>query len=261
MADTNTGKSGFIWYDLMTSDLHKAMAFYSAVVGWETRDSGMPGMPYVIFGKNGKDIGGMMSWQAMGMNKPTAWKGHIFARDVDAELAAVVADGGTQHRPVASIPEVGRFAVVSDPQGAEYLLFEPKDAQAPPRLDRREPGAVSWHELATMDWEKAWEFYSKHYGWTKSMAVEMGPMGTYQTFMMDGDNGGGMMSLSPEMMQKMQGPAWLFYFTVEDIKAAAQRVQDNGGTITHGPAQVPGGGWIVQAVDPQGGSFAITAGA
>ncbi len=258
MADGSA--NGFIWYELMTGDLDKAVEFYGTVVGWDVRDSGMPGMRYMIFGKAGKDVGGMMSWESMGQKKPTKWVGHIHTADVDAETKAVVADGGKEFRAPRDIPGVGRFSVVSDPQGAEYLLFQPNQTEVPERLAPAEVGAVGWRELATTDWQKAWDFYSSHYGWQKDMAVEMGPMGTYQTFRLDGAIfGGGMMTMPPELAAHRPGPAWLFYFTVEDIKAAAQRIEHAGGTITHGPAQVPGGGWIVQGVDTQGGSFALTA--
>ena len=254
------GKSGFVWYELMTNDLDQAMAFYKAVVGWEVRDSGMPGPRYMVFGKGGTDVGGMMSWSSMGTEKPTKWMGHIHTTDVDEETAAVVADGGKQFRPPTDIPGVGRFSVVADPQGAEYLLFQPNQTEAPVRLGFMEVGAVGWRELATTDWQKAWDFYSGHYGWTKEVAVEMGPMGTYQTFALEDTTArGGMMNLHAGMADKGPGPAWLFYFTVDDIQAAAERVKGNGGEVTHGPAQVPGGGWILQGKDSQGGAFALTA--
>ncbi len=253
-------KSGFIWYELMTNDLDKAVDFYSTVVGWDIRDSGMPGMRYLIFGKSGKDVGGMMSWSSVGPEKPTKWAGHLHTADVNAATAAVVADGGKELRPPADIPGIGRFSVVADPQGADYLLFQPNQTGAPPRLNPAELGAVGWHELSTTDWQKAWDFYSKHYGWTKDAAVDMGPMGMYQTFSQSEDTGGGgMMNLLPSPDTAVPGPFWKFYFTVEDIQAAAETVKGKGGAILHGPVQVPGGGWILQAVDPEGGSFALTA--
>ena len=242
----------------MTTDLDAAIAFYGKVVGWDIRDSGMPGMQYMLFGKDGKDVGGMASWSSMGMDKPAGWRGHIHTTDVDAETAAVVADGGKEHRAPADIPGTGRFSAVADPQGAEYLLFQPNQSEAPSRLKPEEVGAAGWNELATTDWESAWQFYSSHYGWTKDVTVDMGPMGTYQTFSTS-TSGGGMMNLPPFLAAKGAKPAWLFYFTVEDIKAAAQRVTDNGGTVTHGPASVPGGAWILQGTDPQGAAFAVTA--
>ena len=250
--------SGFVWYELMTHDLEAAVAFYGKVVGWDIRDSGMPGGQYQLFGKDGKDVGGMMSWKTIGMDMPITWRGHIHTVDAAAEVAALVRDGGTEHRPVQSMPGVGSFAVVSDPQGANFLLFQPESTEAPQRLLPDEVGAVGWHELATSEWQKAWDFYSTHYGWTKNMAVDMGAMGIYQTFMA-GEQGGGMMTLPPFLADKGRKPAWLYYFTVDSIEAAKQRVLDGGGTVTHGPVQVPGGAWILQATDPQGGGFALTA--
>jgi uncharacterized protein len=50
---------------------------------------------------------------------------------------------------------------------------------------------------------------------------------------------------------------WNFYFNVESINAAAKRVESGGGKILHGPAQVPGGGWIINGQDPQGAMFAL----
>ena len=232
--------SGFVWYELMTSDLDAAVAFYGTVVGWDVRDSGMPGMQYMLFGKDGKDVGGMVAWSSMGLDKPTAWKGHVYTAEVDAETKAVVADGGTEFRPPTDIPGVGRFSVVGDPQGVEYLLFQPGPVGAMlPRLGPYDQGG-------------------KHYGWQKDTAVNMGPMGTYQTFRtVEGAAGGGMMNLPSALQEKGVQPAWLFYFTVDSIAAAQGRVTANGGVITHGPAEVPGPMWIVQATDPQGGSFAL----
>ena len=253
--------SGFIWFELMTTDLDKAVAFYGPVVGWETRDSGMPGTRYLIFGKGGKDVGGMMSWTSIGENKPTKWMGHIHTADVDTETKAVVADGGTLYRPPQEIPGVGRFGVMADPQGAEYLLFQPNPPiEAPSRLPLTEPGGMAWCELATTDSEKAWEFYSKHYGWTADEAFDMGPMGSYQTFKLDGEvSGGGMMNIPAGMAEAIGRPAWSFYFAVDDIKATAERVKEAGGTITQGPMQVPGGGWVLRGLDTQGGQFAFLA--
>ena len=257
----DVAKSGFVWYELMTGDLDKAAAFYGSVVGWEIRDSGIPGMRYMLFGMGGKDVGGMMSWSALGAERPTKWIGHLHTENVDAETAAVVTDGGTKLSEPRDIPGVGRFSVVADPQGAEYQLFQPHPAEVvPSRLDPREVGAVGWRELYTTDWQRAWEFYSTHYGWTKDVAVDMGPMGTYQTFKLDSEIfGGGMMNVPPQPVAQSTGPTWLFYFTVDDIRAAAQRVEKSGGTVVHGPAQVPGGSWILHGIDPEKGSFALTA--
>jgi predicted enzyme related to lactoylglutathione lyase len=93
------------------------------------------------------------------------------------------------------------------------------------------------------------------FGWTQSDAIDMGPMGTYQLFATGGMAVGGMMT----RMDPAIPPAWLFYVNVAEIGAAQARIEESGGAVLHGPHQVPGGSWIVQARDPQGAVFAVVA--
>jgi predicted enzyme related to lactoylglutathione lyase len=252
---------GFVWYELVTNDMDKATAFYSQVVGWDVRDSGMPGMRYMIFGKSGKDVGGMMTWAAAGApGMPPEWMAHIHTAKLDEELKAVVADGGTVIKPAQAIPGVGRFAVVLDPQQVKYLLFEPAGNYIPPRLEQMNAGNVGWHELLTDDAEKAFDYYSGHYGWQKDYAHDMGSMGIYQTFRTDTPlYAGGMMNLSsccPGITERPK-PHWKFYFTVEDVGAAEKRILEAGGNITAPAMDVPGGSRVLHAVDDQGCGFAL----
>ena len=85
----------------------------------------------------------------------------------------------------------------------------------------------------------------------------MGPMGTYQTFAVEGGAAmaGGMMTKTDAMPR----PAWLHYFNVEEINAAVDRAKGAGGQLLNGPHQVPGGSWIAQCLDPQGAMFAMSA--
>lgn len=253
---------GFIWYELVTNDMDKAVNFYKKVVGWDVRDSGMPGMTYMLFGKDGKDVGGMMTWAGAGAPEmPPEWMGHIHTAKLDDELRSVTDDGGTIVKPAQEIPGVGRFAVVMDPQKVKYLLFEPGTQAAQPRLAQREAGNVGWHELLTDDAATAFDYYSKHYGWKKDLAHDMGPMGVYQTFRMDQPlYSGGMMNRKGPGMPEGIPPHWQFYFNVEDIDAAQKRIVEAGGTITMAAMEVPGGSRILQGIDDQGCHFALTQG-
>ena len=253
---------GFTWYELVTNNIDKAVDFYKKVVGWDVKDAGMPGFTYKLFGKDGKDVGGMMTWAGAGAPElPPEWMGHIHTAKLDEELKAVTADGGTIIKPAQDIPGVGRFAVVMDPQKVKYLLFEPGKQDAPPRLDQMAAGNVGWHELLTADAAKAFDYYSKHYGWQKDYAHDMGPMGVYQTFRTTTPlYTGGMMNLNAPGMPPGIPPHWQFYFTVDDIEAAQKRVTDAGGKIVLPPMDVPGGSRILQATDDQGGHFALMQG-
>jgi uncharacterized protein len=150
-----------------------------------------------------------------------------------------------------------RFAVLSDPQGAAIVVFTPHPTMpSPERPAPPTPGTVGWHELYTTDVEGGFDFYHKLFGWSKVTDMDMGPMGSYRIF----DEGeskpmgdGGM------MIKGLQIPAscWNFYFHVDSINAGIERVKKGGGKILYGPAQVPGGSWIIQGQDPQGAVFSL----
>ena len=173
-------------------------------------------------------------------------------------MKAVSADSGTIEKPAQDIPGVGRFAIVLDPQQVKYLLFEPGKQGARPRLGQMTTGNVGWHELLTDDPAKAFDYYSKHYGWQKDLAHDMGAIGIYQTFRADKPmyTGGMMNRRSPGMPDGIP-PQWQYYFIVDDIEAAQQRVLAAGGKITMPPMDVPGGSRILQGTDDQEGHFAL----
>lgn len=253
---------GFTWYELMTHDMDKEVTFYGKVVGWDIKDSGMPGIRYMIFGKDGKDVGGIMTWAAAGVSgMPPEWVGHIHTAKLDEELKAVASDGGTIIQPAQEIPGVGRFAVVLDPQKVKYLLFEPGRKYTPSRLSQMAVGNVGWHELLTDDAAKAFDYYSKHYGWQKDYAHDMDTMGVYQTFRTNQPlYTGGMMNRKGPGMPEGIPPHWQYYFIVDDIEAAQKRVTEAGGKVLMPPMDVPGGSRVMQAVDDQGCHFALMQG-
>lgn len=246
----------FVWYELMTTDADAAKAFYGAVLGWNAQEWGGKDFRYLIMSAGEKMVAGMMPMtedMCAAGGRP-GWLGYIGTDDVDAATQRVSKAGGAVYRPPADIPDVGRFSVVADPQGAMFMLFTPlggDDAPAPAGT----PGHVGWRELYATDWPGAFAFYAAQFGWTKGEAVDMGPMGVYQLFAAGGDPIGGMMN-KPE---GIPAPVWQFYFNVPEADAAIARVTAHGGRVLNGPMQVPGGSWIAQCLDPQGASFAVVA--
>ena len=247
-----TMKTGdFVWYELATTDSGAAKDYYAKVVGWTIEDSGMPGMTYLLAKVGDRQVAGIMDIMPMMQDQSPSWRGYIGVDDVDAMAERVKAAGGAVQYGPDDIPQIGRFAVCADPTGATFMLFKGA-GDPPPELPQTTLGAIGWHELTTGDWETAWGFYAGLFGWEKALAVDMGAMGTYQTFNINGVHSGGMMSVPGAP------PAWRYYATVADIDAAAKRITDNGGTIQNGPHEVPGGAWIVMALDPQGAAFAVS---
>ncbi len=250
--------TSFFWYELLTSDIDAAATFYTKVIGWTAEAfetaNGMPRYTVVKAGERG--VGGLMAMpdEAARMGMTPAWVGYIHTRDVDAATQGIVQAGGSVRREPADILDVGRVAVVADPQGALFMLLQPNGEDQPP-APMTTPGHVGWHELYAADREKAFDFYAGQFGWTQHRDVDMGVMGIYQIFAVDGEPTGGIMNKPPHLPV----PAWQFYFNVEAIDAAAGRVTDGGGTVTVEPVEVPGGSWIIQCQDPQGAHFALVA--
>jgi predicted enzyme related to lactoylglutathione lyase len=243
----------------MTTDTKAAAAFYTKVAGWKTKPW-EEDRSYTMFTANGRPMGGLMALPEPAA--PTAWMVYIGAPNVDDAVRQVEGLGGKVLKKPTDIPTIGRFAVVQDPQGAMFNAFTPLPRAGSPDASATAAtgmsvalGDFSWHELTTTDWRAALTFYKNLFGWEETESMDMGPeMGTYQMFGWKGHTLGGMMN-TPK--QNPQPPAWLPYISVADSKKAAVTIKKLGGQILHGPAEVPGGGWIVMGRDPQGAAFAL----
>lgn len=242
--------SHFIWYELITSDLDAAIAFYEKVVGWDVKPGTTPGMDYRHIHAGTAGVGGMMKTPD-GAPMPPAWFGYVNVADVDAEIATFEAAGGKILWPANDIPNIGRIAMVADPQGAAIYVMAPTGEGQSEAYKPGAEGHCGWNEYHATDWEKAFDFYAGRFGWVKDQAMDMGPMGTYLTFKAGEVLTGGMMN-NPLPQQ-----AWLFYFMTGDIDAAVTRITDNGGAIQLPPMSVPGGMWAIMARDPQGAMFGL----
>ncbi len=251
-----TIEGAFVWYDLMTTDMTAAEAFYADVVGWSAADSGMPDTSYTLFKVGDRPVAGLMilPQDAKDMGVPPCWTGYVAVSDVDKAAAAYQADGGAVRKGPMDIPGVGRFAVADDPQGAVVCLFKGQGEVMAPFAPGT-PGSIGWHELMTSDLDAGFAFYAKHFGWTKGDGIDMGAMGVYQLFAHGGEDIGGMMKRPPHVPVS----CWGYYFNVEDINASVGKVTSGGGEILNGPMPVPGGQWVANCRDPQGAYFSIVA--
>jgi predicted enzyme related to lactoylglutathione lyase len=244
----------FVWYEWMGADPGRAATFYGEVVGWNVVESGMAGFPYRIASTGDHGVAGLFATPPQATGAPPCWSGYVAVDDIDAAAQKLKAAGGHIMRPAWDIPNVGRAALVADPQGAAFLLFRPSGGQAPPAPAPGTPGLVGWRELHAGDGKAAMEFYAGQFGWSEDRQHDMGPVGVYRIFKA-GDQEGGVMTKMPNGA----GPCWLYYFNVEAADAASARVSANGGKVVNGPHQVPGGLYVTQCVDPEGALFGLVA--
>ena len=253
---------GFIWYELMTGDAERAKVFYEAVVGWSVGEPVAEFNGYRVIGRSdGGSAGGMMpiSDDMATHGARPGWLGYIHVGDVDETVAAIEAAGGKTWMAAMDIPTVGRVALVSDPQGAPFYVMTPTPPADNPdaKSDAFSPqgvGRCAWNELVTTDLEAAKRFYPEQFGWTLGDVMPMGPMGDYQFIEQGGRMIGAM--FAPGDRQ----PAWRFCFRVENLEHSMDAVRGGGGEILFGPTEVPTGGRIIQANDPEGVFFMVIEG-
>ncbi len=254
MSSTNPTGS-FVWFDLMTKDPAGAKTFYSELLGWTTQAWESDQGEYTIWNNDGAGLGGVMQLpaEAAEAGTPSHWLGYIATPDTDASVARALELGAAVAVPAQDIPNIGRFAILTDPQGAHFALYtHASEAEAPP--ESTPIGRFSWHELITTDYAAACDFYCQLCGWKKGEEMDMGEAGLYQMYGLGGAPMGGIYN---KPAQAPGPPSWLYYVRVADVKGAAERVQELGGTILNGPMEVPGGDWIVQCLDPHGAAFAM----
>jgi predicted enzyme related to lactoylglutathione lyase len=240
----------WVWYDLMTSDVGAAAEFYGSVMRWrlDTKDA--------AYGEwiaaDGVHLGGAMGLPMPGM--PPMWSAYVEVSGIEGVAEKLKAAGGHVMRPVGEAGGAGKFAVVSDPDGAMFMLFEGTGAIRGRPAPFGAVGHGTWHELQTNDVDRAWEFYRELFGWEPAGSMDIGPAGEYRMYAAPsgGAQMGGMMRrASPEVP-----PHWLTYFQTDAIEGAVERATAHGGTVVMGPMPIPGGKAAVLR-DGQGAYFGL----
>ena len=171
----------FVWYDLLTNDTEAAIDFYGNITGWGTEAFEVGPKPYTMLTNKGTPIGGLMEIEPEMGEVPPSWLAYISTPDVDETVEKIRELGGNIHAEPQDVPNAGRFAVAADPQGGVFAVFasttgEP-DMEAQPGV-----GEFSWHELATSDYQDAFDFYQALFGWEITSEMDMGGAGIYRMY-------------------------------------------------------------------------------
>ncbi|HMC57210.1 MAG TPA: VOC family protein [Gemmatimonadaceae bacterium] len=245
----------FAWYDLVTTDVAAAKKFYPPVTGWGT----MPWADgaYTMWAANNQPLGGIapISAEQSAQGIPSHWLAYVAVGDVDSSARAATALGGQVLHGPEDIPDVGRFAIIRDPQGGMVAIFRSSNATDGGWDGTPKTGHFSWHELMTTDIDGALRFYKGLFGWDKIEEMDMSPGERYLEYGLNGKMFGGIYKRRPEHGD--MPTSWTFYVNVPDLDASVKAVKRQGGNVVMGPMEVPGGDRVAVCMDSQGASFAL----
>ncbi|HVT44296.1 MAG TPA: VOC family protein [Thermoanaerobaculia bacterium] len=250
MPEVNSPVPGhFCWIELATSDPSAAKKFYAGVFGWGVNENDMGEIGvYTIFRKNDRDVaamyGLMPEQKAQGV--PSNWLTYIGVESADDIAAKAQSLGATLLQPPFDVFDFGRMAVLQDPQGAVFALWEAKTHCGVTIRD--EANTLCWNELATNDAGASRSFYTALIGWEAKVSPE------YTEWYLDGKPLGGMRTINEG---EPTPPNWMPYFMVDDVDATTNSVLAGGGTAHVPPRDMMSVGRFSVVGDPQGAVFAL----
>ncbi len=244
----------FCWPELATSNQAGAETFYASLFDWTMAVTPMgPDAHYTIFLKDGNPAaaGAALMPDVAAQGVPPHWLSYVSTDDVDASVAHAQTLGGTLLAGPFDVMEHGRMAVLADPTGASFALWQAKRHPGVGVLD--EDRTLVWTELVTDDTAKAATFYGGLFGWTRESwaSSEM----DYSILKRGAAMAAGLMAKTPDM-----GPVpnhWMPYFGTADCAATVKKAASLGGACIVEPMAVPGVGTMAVLADPQGAHFSV----
>lgn len=257
MATLTTHAPGtFSWIELATTDQNAAKKFYGGLFGWTFKDTDMgPDGVYTIFLNDGRACAALYTQkkEQKDMGMPPCWSCYVTVANADESAKKAASLGGKLLMEPFDVMELGRMAIVQDPQGAVFCIWQAKTHPGVAVLD--EPNALCWTELMTTDPQAAEKFYTGLLPWT-TKKMQAGPV-DYTTYHRPSDEKGaaGMLKTPAEMPNVP--PNWTPYIMVTDAKATVDKTNQLGGGVIVPAQTIPTVGTFAVLRDPQGAAFAI----
>ena len=244
----------FCWIELHTTDQTAAKSFYSALFGWDAKDEAMgPTDFYTMFKLQGRDAaaGCTLRPEERSQGVPPHWMIYITVESADAAAAKAQQLGGKILAPAFDVMDAGRMAVVLDPTGAAFCVWQAKKSTGIGIA--QVAGTLCWADLSTPDAKRASDFYSGLFGWQLILG-EKDPSGYLHI-----KNGENFIGGVPPAAHRQPGvpPHWLAYFQVDDVDATASKAKQMGANLYLAPMTMEGVGRFSVIADPQGAVFAI----
>jgi len=243
-----------VWHDCMTSDIDTSVDFYTKLFGWTIKDIEMGGPgPYRMIHVGDASIGGFVQLED-GAPVGAQWVAYVACDDADAACKRAESGGGKIAIPPMDIPNVGKFAVIQDPQGAFIAPYQSATGDVGPEIEGHSPvGHFIWEEMLAKDPAAAAAYYGELFSW-KTSEMDMGEMGTYRIQMRGETPEAGIMGMPPDADGP---PMWLSYVHVEDVDASTTRLKELGGKTLVEPMSIPNVGRMSVNCDPTGVMIAL----
>jgi uncharacterized protein len=244
----------FTWVELATTDQNAAKSFYMSLFGWaeNTQPIG-PNDFYTIFKIDGRDAaaGFTMREDERKMGVPPHWNLYIAVADADQSAKRAAELGGKVLAPPFDVMDAGRMAVIQDPTGAIFQLWQPKRNQGIGIAGAE--GTLCWADLSTPDPARAKPFYEGLFGW--KISASPNDTSGYLHLQNGEEYIGGMPPASARPPDAP--PHWLLYFFVSDVDASAAKAKQLGAAIHMAPMDIQNVGRMAILADPQGAVFSI----
>jgi predicted enzyme related to lactoylglutathione lyase len=241
------------WVELSSPDPDASAAFYSGALGWSASEPGAPETGgYRMFQSEGKNVAGLMGHMQEG--QPTAWMTYIAVADAEQTAERAQTAGGTLVMGPIDVMDLGRMAVLADPTGAVFGIWQAKAFAGADLVN--EPVSLVWNEVHTSDTEADKAFYSSVFGWSAGRPSFEGAPDSYTVWQLDGRNVAGMMQMVEGMFPPGTPPHWSVCFAVADADATVASAREHGGTVVAEPVDMPIGRFAA-IIDPQGAWFTI----
>jgi predicted enzyme related to lactoylglutathione lyase len=239
VAEFSTHTPGtFSWPELATTDQKAGVAFYRALFGWDVNEQPIgPTEMYSMFQMRGKEVAAAynMRPEERQSGAPPHWNAYVTVANADDAVKRAQELGAKVFAAPFDVMDVGRMAVLQDPTGAVFQVWQAKKHIGAKILN--EPGALCWTELATRDTNVAEKFYTQLFGWTAKHSKPGSPM--------------------PEQMPASVPSYWMPYFQVDDCDTSTAKATTLGAKLHVGPTDIPDAGRFSVLSDPQGATFAL----
>ena len=237
----------FVWFEYVSQDAKKAQGFFGELFGWSTKAVPMPEGEYVmIAAPDGRTIGGYFAGPPAA--RQASWLPYLQVESAATIAAKIKQLGGAVMKEPFKVGDFATMAVVADPQGAGFALWQPSKPEDP---GQPAAGHFCWNELASKDAAASVKFYSQIGGFTDK-PMDMQGMGTYHVLESGGQGRAGIMAGQPP-----QPHAWLPYVHVTSADQTADKAKRLGATVIVPPTQIPNVGRFSIFADSQGGATGI----